>query len=215
MILYHGSKSGIKGNIRAISREACDFGQGFYTGDRPDQPKGLIAEYPNNMFYELESCLDELSVKEFGNSYEEQIDWALFVAYNRGKLDSKYTKLCERYREYNERYDVIKGVIADDKMTQALMRFFSGDICDKALIEALQKVRLGNQYVFKNDEACSEKYMKIISQKPLTEKEKKMEMAVSKQREGILDGIFEQLKTKYRRVQYVRYFDEIIEEWNR
>lgn len=127
MILYHGSKSGIKGNIRAISREACDFGQGFYTGDRPDQPKGLIAEYPNNMFYELECCLDELSVKEFGNSYEEQIDWALFVAYNRGK----------------------------------------------------------------------------------------MEMAVSKQREGILDGIFEQLKTKYRRVQDVRYFDEIIEEWNK
>lgn len=42
-----------------------------------------------------------------------------------------------------------------------------------------------------------------------------MEMAVSKQREGILDGIFEQLKTKYRRVQDVRYFDEIIEEWNK
>ena len=30
MILYHGSKSGIKGDIAPKSRDACDFGQGFY-----------------------------------------------------------------------------------------------------------------------------------------------------------------------------------------
>jgi len=37
MILYHGSKSGIKGDIAPKSRDACDFGQGFYMGDLPDQ----------------------------------------------------------------------------------------------------------------------------------------------------------------------------------
>lgn len=30
--LYHGSKSGIKGNIAPVSRNRCDFGQGFYMG---------------------------------------------------------------------------------------------------------------------------------------------------------------------------------------
>ncbi len=50
MILYHGSKSGIKGDIAPNSRDACDFGQGFYMGDLPDQPKGLIAEFPDNRF---------------------------------------------------------------------------------------------------------------------------------------------------------------------
>ena len=30
IILYHGSKSGIKGEIKPISRELCDFGSGFY-----------------------------------------------------------------------------------------------------------------------------------------------------------------------------------------
>lgn len=29
MILYHGSKSGIKGNIAPISRDKCDFGKGY------------------------------------------------------------------------------------------------------------------------------------------------------------------------------------------
>ncbi len=32
MTLYHGSKSGIKGDIATKSRDACDFGQGFYMG---------------------------------------------------------------------------------------------------------------------------------------------------------------------------------------
>ena len=33
VLLYHGSRSGIKGPIAPISRERCDFGKGFYMGD--------------------------------------------------------------------------------------------------------------------------------------------------------------------------------------
>ena len=33
------------GDIAPKSRKACDIGQGFYMGDLPDQPKGLIAMY--------------------------------------------------------------------------------------------------------------------------------------------------------------------------
>lgn len=29
ILLYHGSKSGIKGKIKPISRDKCDFGKGF------------------------------------------------------------------------------------------------------------------------------------------------------------------------------------------
>ena len=32
VLLYHGSKSGIKGSIEPKSRKQCDFGQGFYMG---------------------------------------------------------------------------------------------------------------------------------------------------------------------------------------
>lgn len=153
MILYHGSKSGIKGDIAPKSRDACDFGQGFYMGDLPDQPKGLIAEFPDNRFYELDCDFAGLKIKTFEEDANDQIDWALFIAYNRGLLEEKYRNLCEKYRAYNENYDVIIGIIADDKMTQALQRFFMGELCDAALIEAMQRVSLGKQYVAKTKEA--------------------------------------------------------------
>ena len=42
VILYHGSKSGIVGDIAPISREECDFGQGFYMGTSTLQPLTLV-----------------------------------------------------------------------------------------------------------------------------------------------------------------------------
>lgn len=215
MKLYHGSKSGIEGDILPISRTACDFGKGFYMGDLPEQPKGLIATYEKNMFYELECNLDGLRIKKFGNSYEEQIDWALFIAYNRQSLDEKYAFLHERYAVYNREYDMIVGLIADDKMTQALQRFFNGELCDKALLEALQKVKLGKQYVAKTKEACDKAHITIVDDHPLTSDEKKSVLVSSRNRNDTLENMFEQLKVRYRRAVDVKYFDEIIEEWNR
>ena len=128
MILYHGSKSGIKGSIKPdAGRTACDFGNGFYMGDRAEQPKGLIAPYPQHILYELECNFNGLAQKEFSDDYDSQIDWALYIAYNRKILDfSVYHKLEERYQAYNASYDLIIGLIADDKMTQALNRFYEG-----------------------------------------------------------------------------------------
>ena len=68
MLLYHGSKSGIQGDIKPKSIAACDFGCGFYMGDKPDQPKGLIASYDNNMFYEIEYDTDNLKIKKLYKS---------------------------------------------------------------------------------------------------------------------------------------------------
>ena len=215
MILYHGSKSGIKGDITPKSRDACDFGQGLYMGDLPDQPKGLIAEFPENRFYELGCDFTGLRIKTFEESFHDQIDWALFIAYNRGLLEEKYRNLCEKYRAYNEGYDVIIGIIADDKMTQALQRFFMGELCDAALIEAIQKVSLGKQYVAKTKEACDKTHIKILQERPLTSGEIKQAKAISQNRNLILDQLFGQLNTRYRRAQDVKYFDEIIEEWDR
>ena len=33
VLLYHGSKSGIEGDIAPLSRKQCDFGEGFYMVD--------------------------------------------------------------------------------------------------------------------------------------------------------------------------------------
>ena len=38
-ILFHGSRGGIDGNIKPISRVRCDFGKGFYMGEDSNQAK--------------------------------------------------------------------------------------------------------------------------------------------------------------------------------
>lgn len=216
MILYHGSKNGIKGTIKPdIGRAACDFGKGFYMGNKPEQPKGLIAPYPGHVLYEFECDFTGLRQKEFTSDYGSQIDWALYIAYNRQIIDfSEYPKLQEKYLAYNTSFDVIIGLIADDKMTQALNRFYDGILCDKGLIEALQYVRLGKQYVLKTPRACSPQYIHITQSGTLSEPEKKLIIAENTNRITQMQGLLNQIQTKYRRAQNIKFFDEIIEEWN-
>lgn len=216
MLLYHGSKSGIKGDVKPQSRLSCDFGCGFYMGDKPEQPKGLIASYENNRFYEIEYNTEGLKIKSFEDDYMGQIDWALFIAYNRQpeKLE-QYKKLYKRYREYNELYDMIVGIIADDKMTQVMQLFFNGQMCDKAFIEAMQYVKLGNQYVLKTDEACKKERFNILKEYKLTDLDKKLIIAQNKNKSNALSNMINQIQTRYRRAQDVKFFDEIIEEWDK
>lgn len=216
MLLYHGSKSGIRGDIKPKSRDACDFGSGFYMGDKPEQPKGLIAAFPNNRFYEIEYNEGGLIKKEFGDDYDSQIDWALYIAYNRGYEEIlKYEKLTLRYDQYNKQNDIIIGLIADDKMTQVMNLFFSGIMPDKAFIEALQYVKLGKQYVLKTEKACEKKRFNIVSEHKLTDAEKKLIQAQNTNRKNQLSNLINQIQTKYRRVQDVKFFDEILEERNK
>ena len=216
MLLYHGSKSGIQGDIKPESRMSCDFGCGFYMGDKPDQPKGLIASYENNKFYEIEYNSDGLKIKTFEDNYVDQIDWALFIAYNRQpeKL-AEYDQLCKRYKAYNELYDMIVGVIANDKMTQVMQLFFNGQMCDKAFIEAMRYVKLGRQYVLKTYEACSKWRFNVIKEYQLTDADKKLIISQNINRTNQLSTMINQVQTKHRRAQDVKFFDQIIEEWNK
>lgn len=215
MKLYHGSKNGIRGHIRPdLGRSTCDFGTGFYMGDRPEQPMGLIAGWKDHRFYEIQFTEGDLKLKRFGNTPEEQLDWALFIAYNRNPewyADRK--KLCEKYNGYHSDYDVIVGLIANDKMFQLLERFYDGTLCDKALIDGLSRVKLGNQYVLKTPEACRTERLQILSERQLSAKERKLALAQSEQKLNQMSGFIGELQRRYRRAEHVRFFDEIMEDW--
>ena len=60
IILYHGSRGGIEGKIKPCSRPRCDFGQGFYMGENPQQVKGLVVEDMEPIFYTLKFKLSEI-----------------------------------------------------------------------------------------------------------------------------------------------------------
>lgn len=203
--LYHGSKSGIKGEIAPLSREKCDFGKGFYMGTEETQPLTLICNYDNAKLYTLEFDMTDLKVLDV----EVGIDWALLVAYNRGKMESaRGTALYERISKMADGYDVIVGFIANDRMFVVLDRFFNGEITDAALINSLSALKLGKQYVAITEKAC--KNIKIINEKTLNEKDRALLKTESehKRNEGI--ALAEKMCRKYRRDG--KYFDEILKD---
>ena len=106
MALYHGSKDGIKGDIRPDqSRMETDFGQGFYMGENQEQPKTLIATHHRPVFYKLKVNLHDLKcVKVSGTT------WAMLVAYNRGKLeDFQDTPLYQKISRLTANCDMVIG----------------------------------------------------------------------------------------------------------
>lgn len=204
IILFHGSKSGIEGTIAPKSRDKCDFGKGFYMGTEQTQPLTLICNYPDAKIYTLSVDLSGLKIMDI----EVGLDWALLVAYNRGKMESaKGTSIYNRYADLDKSCDMVVGYIANDRMFVVLDRFFNGEITDLALINSLSALKLGKQYVAKTEKAC--KNIKIIEEQEINEEQReklKYESEINRSR-GI--ELAESICRKYRREG--RFFDEILE----
>lgn len=201
--LYHGSKSGIHGTIAPISREYCDFGKGFYMGTDRTQPLTLICNYPNAKIYTLSVNLSELKILDI----EVGLDWALLIAYNRGKMESvKHSAIYNRYADLSSGCDMIIGYIANDRMFVVLDRFFNGEITDMALISSLSALKLGKQYVALTEKAC--KKIKILDEQKLTEdnRAKLKQESQTNRSKGI--AMADEICRKYRREG--RFFDEIL-----
>ncbi len=203
--LYHGSKNGLKGKIQPLSRELCDFGKGFYMGTEASQPMTLVCNYENATMYELELDTKNLHVKDIPLG----IDWALFVAFNRGRLTKELSpKLYQKYADYKKNVDIFKGFIANDRMFVVLDRFFDGEITDMALVECLSALKLGQQYVAVTQKACDS--ISIISENKLSVSEKTQFISQSEENRKLGISLANDISRKYRREE--SYFDEIIAE---
>lgn len=202
--LYHGSKAGICGEIAPKSRMHCDFGKGFYMGTEPRQPLTLICNYPEARLYTMEADLSGLKILDV----EVGLDWAMLIAYNRGKMESvKDSTIYKKYSELGRQCDMVVGYIANDRMFVVLDRFFNGEITDEALINSLSAFKLGKQYVALTPKACGQ--IKIIKETHILESDRR----ILKYESGLnrLKGVAlsEEVCRKYRRVG--RFFDEILE----
>ena len=208
MLLYHGSKSGIKGPIAPISRERCDFGKGFYMGTEPYQPLTMISDFEESKFYVLSLDMTKLRVL----NVKPDLEWAMLVAYNRGKMDEvKGTSLYDRYAAMSKGYDVIIGSIADDRMFYVLDNFFLGNITDKALVMSLSALQLGEQYVAITEDAC--KRVKIEAEVELSQLERIFlrDLSEANRVKGV--NLANEICRDYRREG--QFFDEILKEAGR
>ena len=205
VILYHGSKSGIKGPIAPISRERCDFGKGFYMGTEPYQPLTLISDFEESKFYVISLDMSGLRVL----NVKPDLEWAMLVAYNRGKMDEvRGTSLYEHYAAMSNGYDVVVGSISNDRMFYVLDNFFLGNITDKALVMSLSALQLGKQYVAITEKAC--KQVKIEAEVELSQLEQVFlrDLSESNRVKGV--NLTNEICRDYRREG--QFFDEILRE---
>ena len=202
-IFYHGSKKGIVGKIAPISREECDFGQGFYMGTATLQPLTLVCAEDKPKFYTVEFDLSGLKVLEV----EIGMDWAMMIAYYRKQMDRvKGTPIYQKYEHFADGYDVIVGYIANDRMYTELARFFNGTITDTALLKCLSVLDLGKQYVAITQKACDQ--IKILEERDLhlLERLALQDKSVARRAEGI--ALANEVVKQYRREG--QFFDEIL-----
>lgn len=205
ILLYHGSKSGIVGDIAPKSREMCDFGKGFYMGTEPGQPLTLICDFDKSKFYIVSidaAALDAIEIKA-------DLDWAMLVAFHRGRMDKiKGTAFYEKYSRMDAGKDLVIGSIANDRMFYVLDNFFMGNITDMALVNSLSALKLGKQYVATTEKACAA--VRIEREIPLSMMERRFlqdESEVNRQK-GI--ALANDICKNYRREG--KFFDEILDE---
>lgn len=203
LILYHGSRNGLVGDIAPKSREICDFGKGFYMGTAPLQPLTLVCSENKPVFYTVEFDLTGLKVL----NVDIGLDWALLIAYYRKEMESVIgSEIYNKYAKFADGYDVIVGYIANDRMFTELSKFFNRTLTDIALIKCLSALDLGLQYVAITEKAC--KQIKVIKEENISSFELAalVDMSTARRKEGI--ALAEEIEVQYRREG--KFFDEIL-----
>ncbi len=205
VILYHGSKSGLVGDIAPISREKCDFGKGFYMGTTPEQPLTLVCDFEESKFYVVSIDVSELATVEI----PADINWAMIVAYHRGRMERiKGSKFYNKYSTMTSGKDLAIGSIANDRMFFVIDNFFMENITDIALVNSLSALQLGRQYVALTEKAC--KAIKVEKEIELSFFEKKVLRNVSERnRQKGIERANEICKLHRREG---KFFDEILDD---
>lgn len=205
VLLYHGSKSGIEGPIEPKSRKQCDFGKGFYMGTDPGQALTLICDYEKSKFYIVSVSVDKLAHIEV----PADIDWAMLVAYHRGKMEKiNGTPFYSKYRAMTLNKDLIIGSIANDRMFFVIDNFFVGNVTDMALINSLSALQLGKQYVAVSQKGCDAVHIEAEVELSYLERLFMKEVAEENRARGI--SLANDICKNYRREGM--FFDEILEE---
>jgi len=156
--LYHGTASLFDAPDLSLCKPYKDFGRGFYLS--PDiavarRMAERVAERSEDsgraryvLVFEFdEKALPSLSVREFSNPINA--DFAQFVMANR----MLRTKATDHNRD--NRYDLVKGPIADDRMGVLFRRFEAGFVTLEQVIEELKFKKISLQYSFHTAKALS------------------------------------------------------------
>jgi len=206
IVLFHGSKTGIEGNIDLNKTKINnDFGQGFYCGETFEQAAMFVSSYSTSSIYIIKFKSKNLKVLKF----DVDTKWMFAIAYYRGRLDEyKDSKVIKEIDKEVKDADYIIAPIADNKMFSIISNFIDGEITDEQCRHSLSATDLGYQYIFISNKAIDN--LGILSNCYITEKEK--EDYLKSRETSIKLG---NDKVKAARIKYARigkYIDDIMGE---
>lgn len=160
MLLYHGSNTDIKVIDLAMCRPYKDFGRGFYLTVMKDQAEKMAKRVARiyggspvlNVFEIDDSFMDlpDLCIKDFGVETSEE--WARFVMNNRNR---KYDDFSNPECNFNNKYDVVIGPIANDDMAVLFRQYENGVITFENMVHGIIYKKTTNQYSFHTEKAIS------------------------------------------------------------
>lgn len=166
-ILFHGSKNGLSKISVGQSRPDCDFGRGFYLGEKYDNALSFVCDGAKASVYSFEYKPENLKVKTFKCSME----WMLAICHYRGTLkEFEESPLIKGIVDEVEKSDVVVAPIADNRMFYIMTQFAKGDINSDIALHSLSASSLGSQIVIRTEKALSqltpiEKYYLCESEK--------------------------------------------------
>jgi len=149
MHLYHGGTEVIEKPEIRIANRPVDFGDGFYTTSDFEQASNfakLRADFRKVDFgivnsYEIdEKLFANFSVLKFENPNEEWFDFVID---------------CRRGGKLFEKYDLIIGPVANDRVFRVLDFYEAGVYTKAHAINELLPYKLSNQYAFFNKDLVS------------------------------------------------------------
>lgn len=148
MRLYHGSNAVVKTPDASRSRRNLDFGQGFYLTSHFDQAtdwarrKALLeAGSPFVNVFEFDERARKLKVLSFEGQDEE---WVKFVCH------------CRRGGTDYQKFDLIVGGVADDRIYYAVDMYYQGLWDMEQTLEALRFFSVNDQWCFISQKAIED-----------------------------------------------------------
>ena len=137
-----------------------DFGQGFYLTVMKEQAEKMANRVariyggtPVLNLYEIDDSFmqaEGLNIKDFGTETSEE--WARFVRNNRSKNFTDFSNLeCN----FDNKYDIVIGPIADDDMALLFRQYENGVITFENMLSGMIYKKTTNQYSFHTQKAIS------------------------------------------------------------
>ena len=160
MLLYHGSNTDIKVIDLAMCRPYKDFGRGFYLTVMKEQAEKMAKRVariyggaPVLNAFEIDDLpvnSGGLRIKDFGTETSEE--WARFVMNNRSR---KFADFSNMECNFDNKYDVVIGPIANDDMAVLFRQYENGIITFESMVSGMVYKETTNQYSFHTEKAIS------------------------------------------------------------